>query len=66
MKYHLWRGRVHCTLASDDAVKKTKVVRSDLSSKELARLRRGVFYGRSPGDAVTVRVVKIRERLVQK
>ena len=62
VKYRLWKGRVHCTFARDEVEEQDdEVVSSNLSSKSLTKLRRGVFYGRSPGETMTARVIKIRE-----
>ena len=64
VKYHLWKGRVHCTLAKDEEERVT--VTSDLPSKELTELRRNVFSHLHRGDEVTCRVVKIRQTQIMK
>lgn len=45
VKYHLWKGRVHCCLAVDD-VKEGSIAFADII----------------PGDVVSARVLKIRQR----
>ena len=56
VKYRLWRGRVHCTLAKemDSDVLSCGGGVSGESSK--------VFSGLSVGDVVKARVVKVREK----
>lgn len=66
VRYRLWRGRVHCTLARDPSSNSDVTVTS-LGGKMRgggARLQANVFSDRSVGDKVKARVVRIRERPV--
>ena len=64
VKYHLWRGRVHCTMARDE--EEHAVVPSNMSAGSLKKLRQNVFSHLSPGDTVEARVLKIRQMEITK
>lgn len=57
LKYRLWRGRVHCTMARE-------MDSGGVSSSDGSGEGSEVFSGMSVGDVVRARVVKVRERNV--
>lgn len=61
VKYNLWRGRVHCTLAKDD-----DVIVEDITVTSLGKPRNRtiVFAGVSNGSVVKARVVKIKDQQI--
>lgn len=61
MKYNLWRGRVHCTLAKDDdiTIDDVTMMSSGKPSKRMI-----VFAGLSRGSVMKARVVTINERQI--
>ena len=61
VKYNLWRGRVHCTLAKDD-----DIIVEDITVTSLGKPRNRtiVFAGMSNGSVVKARVVKIKDQQI--
>ena len=61
VKYNLWRGRVHCTLAKDDDVIVDDIT---VTSSGKPRKRTIVFAGVSNGSMIKARVVKVKDQQV--
>ena len=63
VKYNLWRGRVHCTLAKDDDVIVNDVVMTS-SGKPSKRML--VFGDVTAHSSLKARVIKIKDQAVKK
>ena len=61
VKYNLWRGRVHCTLASDDDVAIDDIMMMSLGKPSKRTL---AFGGISADSFLKARVVKIKEQQI--
>lgn len=62
VKYNLWRGRVHCTLAKDDDVIVDDVI---ITSSGKPSKRTLVFGDISTNSLLKARVVKIKDQPVK-
>ena len=61
VKYNLFRGRVHCTLAKDDDVIIEDIT---MTSSGKPSKRTIIFAGVSNGSTVKARVVKIKDQQI--
>jgi len=66
VKYNLWKGRVHCTLAVDEAKDEEGHVTASLTTSELKVCRRNAFPDLRVGDKVMARVVGVRQTKITK
>ena len=68
VKHNLWKGRVHSTMAVDEAKdgEEVSLVTSSLTTRELKARRRHVFHDVRVGDEVMARVVGIRQTKIAK
>ena len=61
VKYNIWRGRVHCTLAKDDDVVIDDIT---VTSSGKPKKRTIVFAGISNGSVLKARVIKIKDQQI--